>query len=203
MRAWDPAQHRFFYYNGWIWDYTLIKENPIVYASRFDLSALIQSGQATTIDNTPDSVRFSFPTWEYGNMLLTEYNYTASPQLLFCSRLIIIIGTYLLFGLLLFFFTSLLSRPFRPITELLSLNRTVMLMLIGAILMLLTFVAMLPNTCSADFRYLFVISPWVGFAACRGLSIYRAGCAMRTLATLGSAGYAYASVWLVYTLYRL
>jgi hypothetical protein len=200
-RAWDSTSHQFTYYHGWILDYMEIKENLLVYVLRFDLSALIVSGQATTVNNTPDNVRFSFPSWEYGNMLLGEYEYSGSPKLLFNARQVIVSGTFLLFGLVLFGFTALLSRPWWPMGDLLSLNRTAAVLLIGAVAMLLSFVALVPNTCTADFRYLLVIAPWLGFAAARGLSIFRWGWAMRTLGCLSLAGYVVASVSLFSTLF--
>ncbi|HUB68379.1 MAG TPA: hypothetical protein VL981_12915 [Candidatus Methylacidiphilales bacterium] len=171
-RAWSPAHRQFIFAHSWIWDYMAIHENSWVYALRFDLSGLISAGQTTTTNVTPDEVRFSFPSWEYGNMLLGEYEYNNDPVLLFYSRQLIVAGTSLLFGLVLFTIGAFLSRPVWPWQEIISLNRTALLLIVGSSCLILAFVHWAPVMCSADYRYQCSTFPWMGYAMARGLCAF-------------------------------
>ncbi len=72
----------------------------IHYIFACNLSDVFQAGQATTVDDTPESVRYSFLNFEYGNMLLGEYGYIGNWGLGICTRVVLIFGTILPFGLI-------------------------------------------------------------------------------------------------------
>jgi hypothetical protein len=200
-RAWNPETKAFVFSHGWVWDYMAIKENFAIYVTRFDLSSLIITGQANTVGCTPDYVRFSFPTWEYGNMLLGECEFASDPVLLFCTRQLIIAGTILLFGLILFFFMALFSQPVWPWRKIFSVNRLMLLMVVGTTFLLLNFVYALPNTCSADFRYQGVAWASYGFGIGRGLCAFPRSLVWKTAMWCFLAFYAYACVYFMIYLY--
>jgi len=200
-RAWSVANQQFVFVHAWMWDYMAIKENMLVYALRFDLAPLIQAGQTTTVDSTPEIVRYSFPTWEYGNMLLGEYDYSHDPILLFCSRQLIVAGTCLLFGLVLFVLITLISRPFRSWATIFSLNRTALLLIVGSSCMVLTFVSSTPVACNADFRYQSVVFPWIGYGIARGLCAFPRSSFWRNWMTGLLGFFLYAALCFLITLY--
>jgi hypothetical protein len=199
-RAWNPVDHSFDYYHGWVWEYMRIQVDPLTYLLRFDLSDLIRCGQASTVvEATPDTVRFSFPTWEYGNMLLGEYEYAGQRQAHWAAQTILVCGTYIYLGLVLLLPLAAATRPLRGFGALFSFNRTLVFVLIVALAMLFTFVAKVPNTCAADFRYLWCIAPWLALGVWRGLTSFPRGRALPVLGVIMQTGYVAASVWLFMT----
>jgi hypothetical protein len=171
-RAWLKDRREFVFVHAWIWDYLEIKENFLVYALSFRLPDLIAAGQASTTNDTPDSVRFSFPTWEYGNMLLSENGYTNDKVLGVFSRLVLISGTYLLLALGLFVCMTLLSRPLWPWPHLFSLNRIALLLVAGSTALILYYVHSVPDTCNADYRFQSATFPWMGYCIGRGMCAF-------------------------------
>ncbi|MCE0498025.1 MAG: hypothetical protein LV481_08790 [Methylacidiphilales bacterium] len=200
-RGWNPGSRQFVFAHAWMWDAMKINENRLVFWLRFDLSNLILAGQTTTTAGTPDEVRFSFPSWEYGNMLLGEYGYADDPVLLFCTRQVIVAGTYLLFGLAFFIFITLLSRPIWPWQNIFSLSRTVLLLIVGSTCLVLAFVYSDPVMCNADFRYQNFALPWIGYGIGRGLCAFPRSSVWRYTMVGFMVLYVYASLCLLTALY--
>jgi len=200
-RAWSPANRQYIFSHAWMWDYMKVNENMLVYWLRFDLSNLILAGQTCTIALTPDEVRFSFPSWEYGNMMLGEYEYADDPVLLFCSRQLIVAGTYLLFGLVLFIFVTLLSRPLWPWQKIFSLNRTALLLIAGSTCLILAFVYTVPVMCNADYRYQSYTFSWMGYCIGRGLCAFPKSPVWRNSMIGFMVFYGYASLCLLAAIY--
>jgi hypothetical protein len=178
-RQWCPESHRFIFAHPVpgpgsrvIWEYMEIKEDLRIYAVRFDLPALIAAGMTTTTDSTPDMVRYSFPSWEYGNMLLGEWEYAPNPVLLVGSRLVIISGTVLLLGLVLFFFMTLFSSPVWPWQKVFTLNRLALLLIGTSTILILKLIWLNPDACGADYRYQAPTFSWMGYSIGRGLCAF-------------------------------
>lgn len=208
FRQWCPESHRFIFAHpvpgpGYrvIWEYMEIKEDLRIYAVRFDLSALIAAGETTTTDSTPDMVRFSFPSWEYGNMLLGEYEYGTNPVLLFGSRQVIIAGTVLLLGLVLFVFIALFGSPVWPWQRIFTLNRLALLLICTSTVLILKLIWLNPDACGADYRYQAPTFSWMGYSIGRGLAAFPRSRVWMIFVSLLLAFFLYSSLYLLFFIY--
>ncbi len=200
-RAWNRENHTFVFVHAWIWDYLEIKERPAVYLFSFRFPELIAAGQATTTENTPNRVRFSFPTWEYGNMLLGEFGYDDDPYIGTLSRAVLLTGAILLFGVGLSVAIFFLSRPFWSWRHFFSLHGTALLLVAGSTALLLSYVHSFPNTCNADYRFQSPTFPWMAYGIGRGLSAFPRSPLWRYAVIVFMGAFTLASVGLIALLF--
>jgi len=133
------------------------------YFFSFHPGALFSQGYAYVFG--ADSVRFSFPTYQLGTMMMGEFNYLSyiekDPFFLYISRLLIIFSTLFPVGLLIYVVYSWKSG---------ILEKLFLLTILLNIALVIHFILKYPVVCNSDFRYMVAVFPLMGLAFAEGLS---------------------------------
>ncbi|MCE0498528.1 MAG: hypothetical protein LV481_11340 [Methylacidiphilales bacterium] len=208
-RAWVPEEKKFLLSKWAPFCAQVIDGDLFEYALHFDLPNLIAAGQTSIYgskvpqyDAAVDKVRFSYPTWVFGNMLIGDWDYNVSPRLLGATRCVIIFGTIFPFGFILFTAVALLGRPITREAGFSPLNKTALALVVGMAGLSLYFTLTRPTVCCADYRLQAVTSAWAGWCFCRGLTVFPRGGALRMLAIVFLAGYTVSCLSLYYILHH-
>ncbi len=173
------------------------------YLFSFHLTDLIHSAEASTW-RSPAGVRFSYPTFVYGNMLLGEQVFAHPLALAQATTPLFITGLLLpISGLL--FFASTLYRMIRAIPnnlvrQLGSISTLSLVIVPLAVAAVYSFIVQRPICCHADFRMLYPALPWFGLAIARGLATTPR--LVQILLFLPIAAYAISAIWLLHQTYQ-
>jgi hypothetical protein len=204
-RAWVPEEKRFLFVKWAPFESQVIDRNLLAYTFDFNLPNLISAGQTTIYGSKVpehveivDKVRFSFPTWVFGNMLIGDWDYNVDGRLLSATRCVIVFGTIFPFGFMLFAVMAIFGGTMRSVPGLFSLNRTALALVAGMMGLSLYFTLTRPTVCCADYRLQAATFAWAGWCFCRGLTVFPRGLALRALAVLFLTGYGVSSIWLCY-----
>ncbi|HHH51358.1 MAG TPA: hypothetical protein ENK76_03210 [Campylobacterales bacterium] len=139
-----------------------IENLDISYFTSFHITDLIKQGYSYVFG--VDTIRYSFPTYQYGTMFFGEFDYkyfiNKSPYILIVMRSILIFGLIYIIGL----FSYLVNIYRENIT-----NKILLAIVIINLILILKFIISYPSICNTDFRY-FVSSFTIwGFIFARGL----------------------------------
>jgi hypothetical protein len=202
-RAWVPETRSFLFVKWAPYAAQVIDESFFKYTLNFSLPDLIRAGQTSIYGSripqhvaVVDSVRASYPTWVFGNMLIGDWDYDINPRLLDGARAVIIFGTIFPFGFILFAATTLLGRPIKAAFS--PLNKTALALVVGMTGLSLYYTLTRPTVCCADYRLQAVTFAWAGWCFCRGWTVFPRGWALRTLAIVFLGGYATSCLLLYY-----
>jgi hypothetical protein len=196
--AWLPDEKRFlFSFEGVGWVDQEIHNIHSDYFLTFHFISILDACQATTISGTDGGVRFSYFSFQYANMLLGEYEYN-NDTFRHPAMRVLLFGIFIPLGLLLFIYRTLVQKPIWPINAAFFTNsRAVLCVLILGEALTAYYVACHPVCCSADFRFLFYLTPWIGYAVGKGLSLFPGEKSMVLVTSLLLLGYAVSSVALL------
>jgi len=140
-----------------------IENLDIAYFGSFHIIDLIKQGYSHVFG--VDSVRYSFPTYQYGTMFFGEFEYKYFIDK--TSSILIVMQSILLLGLIYIvgFFTYIINIYRENI-----INKIVLAIAIINLILILKFTISYPSICNTDFRY-FVSSFTIwGFIFATGLS---------------------------------
>jgi len=165
-RAYLPEQKKWKFASYQIWQAQKIPKFTASYWLSFHFFDLLQEANAGTGLQTRDSVRFSFPTEQYGTLFTGEYKFTKTPLSRWLVR-----GIYLL-GLLLpaCFITGIWIGARSWLSP--KLYTLAAFPFCTSLLLIILFVLQAPNVCSSDFRYHAPAFPWIGLLCGAGLAAW-------------------------------
>jgi hypothetical protein len=187
----------------------VIEGDKFDYVLDFNLAHLIAAGETPIYGSKVpdyavpvDQVRFSFPTYFFGNVLLGDWDYNVDGPLLQASRAVIIFGTIFPFGLLLFAVVTVLGWPISSGAGFSPLNKTALALVAGMSCLSLYLVLTRPTVCHADYRLAAATFPWMGYCMSRGFQVFPGGRALHILAKVFLIGYVISCLTLYWILYH-
>jgi len=157
-----PLNGSFYMVNSAKFPKQTIENLDIAYFGSFHIIDLIKQGYSHVFGI--DSVRYSFPTYQYGTMFFGEFDYRyfidKSPSILIVMQSILILGLIYIVG----FFSYIINIYRKNI-----INKIILAIAIINLILILKFTISYPSICNTDFRY-FVSSFTIwGFIFATGL----------------------------------
>jgi hypothetical protein len=157
-----PLSESFYMVNSAKFPKQTIEHLNISYFTSFHIIDLIKQGYSHVFG--VDSIRYSFPTYQYGTMFFGEFDYkyfiNKSEYLLIVMRSILMFGTIYIIG-----FSSYLLHLYRENI----INKILLAIVIINGILILKFILSYPSICNTDFRYFVSSFTIFGFIFAQGV----------------------------------
>lgn len=148
IRIYLPGKNQFLFVKSTIYAGQEINNRNLLYYFSFNIINLLKEGQSFVYDKTVTEIRQSFLTYQYGTMMIGEYNYKNVfkdfPVFIITAQLIYLFGLIYLSGIINFILKFKKEN---------LLIKFLLLTMVLNIILVLQYSLKYPSACNTDFRY--------------------------------------------------